>query len=158
MRLSQYWEKNGILSFSWDVVCKCYWFDNPKDRISQTQEKGTMPISWSEQPAIDQEDLGLRQNGPTEMGNSYCGSVDWEPDIVSIRMWVQSLALLIGLRSWVATSYSVGHRCSSDLALLWLWPRPTAEALIWPLAWELPYIAGAKGQKKKKKVLQKWEI
>ena len=30
-----------------------------------------------------------------------------------------------------------------DLALLWLWRRPAAAALIQPLAWELPYAAGA---------------
>ena len=34
-------------------------------------------------------------------------------------------------------SYSVGYRCSSDLALLWLWCRAAATALILPLAWEL---------------------
>ena len=31
----------------------------------------------------------------------------------------------------------VGHRCGSDLALLWLWCRPVATAPIRPLAWEL---------------------
>ena len=36
-------------------------------------------------------------------------------------------------------SCGVGHRCSSDLALLWLWRRLAAEALIRPLAWEPPY-------------------
>ena len=39
---------------------------------------------------------------------------------------------------------------SSDLALLWLWCRPLAAALIQLLAWELPYVAGV-GLKKKKK-------
>ena len=33
---------------------------------------------------------------------------------------------------------SVGHRRSSDLALLWLLHRPAAVALIRPLAWEPP--------------------
>ena len=36
-------------------------------------------------------------------------------------------------------SCGVGHRCGSDLALLWLWCRPAPAALIQPLAWELPY-------------------
>ena len=56
-------------------------------------------------------------------------------------------------------SCSVGHRCSSDLALLWLTlPLPltlTATALIRPLDWELPYAATAtlkKDRKKKKKI------
>ena len=37
----------------------------------------------------------------------------------------------------------VGSRRSSDPALLWLWCRPAATALIRPLAWESPYAAGA---------------
>ena len=43
------------------------------------------------------------------------------------------------------------HRCSSDLALLWLWYRQVATALIGPLAWEPPYamVAAVKRQKKK---------
>ena len=36
-------------------------------------------------------------------------------------------------------SSGVGRRRSSDLALLWLWRRPAATALIRPLAWEPPY-------------------
>ena len=45
-------------------------------------------------------------------------------------------------------SCGVGHRGSSDLALLWLWHRPAATALIRPLAWEPPYATGValKGQ------------
>ena len=40
-----------------------------------------------------------------------------------------------------------------DPALLWLWHRPAAVALIRPLAWEPPYAAGAglKRQKDKNK-------
>ena len=50
-------------------------------------------------------------------------------------------------------SCGVGHRPGLDLALLWLWYRLAAAALIrTPLAWELPYAVGAalKRQKKKK--------
>ena len=45
----------------------------------------------------------------------------------------------------------MGHRCGSDLALLWLWRRPAATAPNRPLAWETPYAADAplKGQKTK---------
>ena len=51
-------------------------------------------------------------------------------------------------------SCGVGRRCGLDPALLWLWHRPAATALIQPLAWEPPYAAGAalemaKRQKKK---------
>ena len=35
-------------------------------------------------------------------------------------------------------SYGVDHRCGSVLALLWLWHRQAATALIPPLAWEFP--------------------
>ena len=39
-------------------------------------------------------------------------------------------------------SCDVGHRCGSDLVLLWLWYRLGAAALIQPLAWEPPYAVG----------------
>ena len=49
-------------------------------------------------------------------------------------------------------SGGVGHRRSSDPALLWLWCKLAAIALIWSLAWEPLYATGAtlKRQKKKK--------
>ena len=47
-------------------------------------------------------------------------------------------------------SCDVGHRCSSDLALLWLWRRPAATALVRPLAWEPPYAVGAALKKDKR--------
>ena len=70
---------------------------------------------------------------------------------VETRLQVQSLASLSGLR---IQGCGVGHRRSSDLALLWLWQRLAAVALIQPLAWEPPYVSGIalkKGKKKKKK-------
>ena len=53
-------------------------------------------------------------------------------------------------------SCGVGCRHGSDPALLWLWCRPVATALIQPLAWEPPYAVGAaqdmaKRQKQKQK-------
>jgi len=47
-------------------------------------------------------------------------------------------------------SCGVGCRRSLDLALLWLWCRPAAVALMGPLAWEPPYAAGA-GLKSRRK-------
>ena len=49
-------------------------------------------------------------------------------------------------------SCGVGRRHGSDLALQWLWCRLVASALIRPLAWKLPYAAGAalKRQKENK--------
>ena len=51
-----------------------------------------------------------------------------------------------GLAQWV-----------KDPALLWLWCRPAATALIGPLAWEPPYAVGValKKQKDKKKNTKK---
>ena len=40
-------------------------------------------------------------------------------------------------------SSCVGRRRSSDPALLWLWLRLAAVALIRPLVWEPPYATGA---------------
>ena len=57
--------------------------------------------------------------------------------------------------STVALSCSVGHRHSSDLALLWLWCRAEATALILPLAWELQYAVDEALKKKKKKKVQR---
>ena len=50
-------------------------------------------------------------------------------------------------------SGGVDCRCSLDLALLWLWRRLAATALIRPIDWEPPYAVGAalKRQKTKKK-------
>ena len=50
-------------------------------------------------------------------------------------------------------SCGVGHRHGSDMALLWLWCRPTATAPFRPLTWEHPRATGVelKRQKKKKK-------
>ena len=79
--------------------------------------------------------------------NSHCGSLVTNPtsiqeDVDSIpnpTQWVKDSVLL-----WAAVSCSVGPRCGSDLALLWLWLwcSPAAAAQIWPLVWELPYAMG----------------
>ena len=52
-------------------------------------------------------------------------------------------------------SCSVGRKCGSDLVLLWLSHRLAAAVPIQPLAWELPYAAGAALKRKKKKSKQK---
>ena len=49
-------------------------------------------------------------------------------------------------------SCGVGHRRSSDLALLWFWHRLAATAPIGPLAWESPYATGAALEMAKKGV------
>ena len=48
-------------------------------------------------------------------------------------------------------SCGVGHRCRSDLVLLWLWCRLAAVALIRFLDWEPPFATAVALKKKKKK-------
>ena len=47
-------------------------------------------------------------------------------------------------------SCGAGCRCGFDPALLWLWCRPAATALIWPCAWDLPCAVGAALKRQKK--------
>ena len=49
----------------------------------------------------------------------------------------EDAGLIPGPAQWIRGS-RVNHRHCLDLALLWLWQRPAAAALIQPLAWELP--------------------
>ena len=55
-------------------------------------------------------------------------------------------------------SCGINYRRGSDLALLWLWGRPTAAAPIGPLVWKLLYATGSalKSKKKKKKKSNNW--
>ena len=50
--------------------------------------------------------------------------------------------LIPGLAQWVKELWC-RLQMQLDLALLWLWCRPAAEAPIRPLAWEPPYAASA---------------
>ena len=52
-----------------------------------------------------------------------------------MRLWVQSLALLSGLRVWMWLGSSIA------VVLLWLWYMPADVVPIGPLAWEPPYAA-----------------
>ena len=61
---------------------------------------------------------------------------------------------ILGLTLWVkgfgiAVSSGIGHRCGSDLMLLWLWHRLAPVFLTGSLAWEPPYATGADIKKKK---------
>ena len=63
-----------------------------------------------------------------------------------------------GLAQWVGESgftVSSSVDCGSDLAWLWLRCRLAPEALIQPLAWELPFAEGValKSHKKKKIIM-----
>ena len=62
-----------------------------------------------------------------------------------------------GLAQWVkdAMSCGVNHRHGLDLALLWLWHRLVATALIQqPLTWEPPYAMEAAQEKGKRQSFQ----
>ena len=53
-------------------------------------------------------------------------------------------------------SCGVVCRRSLDPALLWLWYRPAATAVIQPLAWEPPYSVGAALEKTKRQEKKKY--
>ena len=71
----------------------------------------------------------------------------------TMRLRVQSLVSLIGLRIW--RCHELGHRHGSDLMLLWLWCRLTSVAPIQPLAWEPPHAMSVTLKNKKEKERKK---
>ena len=81
----------------------------------------------------------------SEKRSSFSGFPSWlsglRTRLVSMRIWVQSLALLSGLR--IQLCHALQYRSQTPM-LLGLWCRPAGAAPIRPLAWELPYASGAK--------------
>ena len=67
-----------------------------------------------------------------------------------MRLRVQSLPLLIGLKIRHCRELWCRCRRGSDPVLLWLWRGLVATAPIRPLAWEPPYAVGAAPEKAKK--------
>ena len=68
-----------------------------------------------------------------------------------MRLWVQSLASLSGLR--ILHCHELWYKSQTQLGpvLLWLWHRPAATVQIRPLAWEPPYAANVALEKDQKK-------
>ena len=71
----------------------------------------------------------------------------WFPRGCGFDPWPPS----VGSGFDVAMSCGVGRRRGSDPALLRLWGRLAAAALIQPLAWDLPYATGVALKRKKRK-------
>ena len=82
---------------------------------------------------------------------------------MSMRMQVQSLALLSGLRIRCCLRLWGRSQMWFGSVLLWPWCRPAAAVPIQPLAWELPHASSVaikrkkKKKKKKKKDVKKWK-
>ena len=95
--------------------------------------------------------------------HSTCMEKSWKEGIPAVAQCVmnpnsihEDMDLIPGLIQCVtipgiAVSCGVCHRLGSNPALLWLWHRPAAAALIQSLAWELPCATGVALFKKKKK-------
>ena len=83
----------------------------------------------------------------TENNNIFFPKLKAIPGISIVAQWLMNptrnheiAGSILALLSWV-----------KDLALLWLWHRPAATALIRPLVWEPPYATGAALEKTKEK-------
>ena len=68
----------------------------------------------------------------------------------------EDMGLIPGLAQWVKDKHChelwCSRRCGSDPAMLWLWYRPAAIALIRSLTWEPPYVVGVALKRQKDEI------
>ena len=83
----------------------------------------------------------------------------WVKNLKSIHEDADSISDLRGLRIWCChAGCGIGCRCGLNLTWLCLWWRPEPAALIWPLAWELPYATGMPPRPPKKKMIHESRV
>ena len=68
----------------------------------------------------------------------------------TMRLQVRSLAFLGGLRIWHCLELWCRSKMWLRSGIAVVWRRPAAVALVGPLTWKSPYVAGAALKKKKK--------
>ena len=109
------------LSRLWNLKVSCFLFTNLKSIFSLSK----VTCTYSSIVIILQVLLRKTRGVPIVAQQKWI-------QLGTMKLWVRSLALLSGLR-------------------IWLWRKPAAVALIWPLAWGPPYAAGAALKSKKRK-------
>ena len=130
--------RTGEASWRRDLV----WTSKVREVSNEGLPKQKEYIEWRPESMTVQRNLGKKRQA---QGVPVVAQRKWIR-LVSMKMRVWSLYQWVGRGSSTVVSWEVGH-----LDLVWLWYRPTAAALIWPLAWEFPYDTDAVLKKQKNK-------
>ena len=115
---------------------------------SQAQLGSEAPIQPSNLGNFHMLQVQLKKK-KKKSGSSHCSSRSLQTQLLSMRMRVQSLVSLSGLRFWCCGELW----CRSETwfrSHITIWRRVAAAAPIWPLAWKLPYVIGAALKSKNK--------
>ena len=126
------------------------WGTEQVPRLDLTLNKCKLLLARSTFPSVTLQKRNKKENkGISIVAQQVKNLTSFHGDvglIPGLAQWVSDLAF-----PWAVMSCGVGCRGSSDPALPWLWCRLAATALIWPLAWKLPYAWGARCSPKKEK-------